>query len=81
MILLFGQSAHWSSAAPRFSRDVAPDRIQVFEDIQALCRRLDAQLQPGTAILLKGSRGMRLERVITHIKKTRKQATEEPHAV
>jgi len=60
---------------------MAPDRIQVFEDIQALCRRLDAQLQPGTAILLKGSRGMRLERVITHIKKTRKQATEEPHAV
>jgi UDP-N-acetylmuramoyl-tripeptide--D-alanyl-D-alanine ligase len=49
-------SAH---AAESFGRGA-----EWFPDVEALIRRLSAELQPGTTVLIKGSRMNRLERVV-----------------
>ena len=43
---------------------IAPEGVQIFERIEDLIDELENVLQPGHAILLKGSRGMRMERVL-----------------
>lgn len=63
------------------SAGMPPDRIHAFEDMETLCRTLNQQLRPGDTVLLKGSRGMRLERIIAHIKENREQPTEANHAI
>jgi UDP-N-acetylmuramoyl-tripeptide--D-alanyl-D-alanine ligase len=44
-----------------------PDHVTGFSTIEALTQRLEAVLQPGDVVLVKGSRAMRMERVIEQI--------------
>jgi UDP-N-acetylmuramoyl-tripeptide--D-alanyl-D-alanine ligase len=48
--------------------DMAENKISVFEDIEALNQSVKKHLQKGDVILIKGSRGMQLERVVCSIK-------------
>ena len=45
----------------------AGGRAQVFPDLEALADSLGPALPPGTVVLLKASRGARLERVLEHL--------------
>jgi UDP-N-acetylmuramoyl-tripeptide--D-alanyl-D-alanine ligase len=45
----------------------AGDRVVVAPDVDALWTLLEPRLQPGATILLKASRGVRLERILPHI--------------
>jgi UDP-N-acetylmuramyl pentapeptide synthase len=47
---------------------MAENKISVFEDIEALNQSVKKHLQKGDVILIKGSRGMQLERVVCSIK-------------
>ena len=50
------------------SAGMAENKISVFEDIEALNQSVKKHLQKGDVILIKGSRGMQLERVVCSIK-------------
>lgn len=47
----------------------APDRVLTAEDPDGLWAVLEARLAPDAVILLKGSRGVRLERIVPHIER------------
>ena len=49
-------------------------RARHFQDVDALCAALDQALTPDTTVLVKGSRFMRMERVVQHF------VNGEPHA-
>lgn len=53
---------------------ISSDRIVSFTDIDALASELKARLSPGTAMLVKGSRSMAMERVIEKLEPTYKEA-------
>ena len=42
---------------------MAPDRVQAFDTIETLAGKLGEMMRPGDIILLKGSRGMKMERI------------------
>jgi len=48
----------------RAARHFADDRIETVEELEELARRLPGMVGPGDNVLLKASRGVRLERVI-----------------
>ena len=45
------------------------DRISLFDEIEPLLETLKNRLEPGTVILVKGSRGMKMERVVRWLQK------------
>jgi UDP-N-acetylmuramoyl-tripeptide--D-alanyl-D-alanine ligase len=53
------------------SAGMAENKISVFEDIAELNQSVKKHLQKGDVILIKGSRGMQLERVVCSIKDSR----------
>jgi len=53
-----------TGAFARAGRGVPDGRIQRVDDVAALAARLPELVEPGDTILLKGSRGVRLERAI-----------------
>ena len=53
-----------TGAFARAARDFTDDRIEVVEELAELAWRLPRMLEPGDAVLLKASRGVRLERLI-----------------
>ena len=53
-----------TGAFARAAEGLADDRIDAVEDPGELARRLPRMIEPGDAVLLKASRGVRLERVI-----------------
>ena len=54
-------------AAGAIAAGVSANRISVFRDCSTLCAMLDCVLSPGDAVLVKGSRSMHMERVITSL--------------
>lgn len=53
-----------TGAFARAAEGLADDRIDAVEDPRELARRLPRMVEPGDAVLLKASRGVRLERLI-----------------
>jgi UDP-N-acetylmuramoyl-tripeptide--D-alanyl-D-alanine ligase len=62
-VLTYGRHARAISKAVRGVARVAMH----FTDKSALCDTLDALLAPGDAVLIKGSRGMRMEEIAEHL--------------
>jgi UDP-N-acetylmuramoyl-tripeptide--D-alanyl-D-alanine ligase len=52
-------------------RRVAPNdaRLVLADDAEAIWPALEGRLLPGSAILLKASRGIRLERLVPHLER------------
>lgn len=51
----------------RHAADAFGDGAEYFDDIDALLARLDAVITPDSTVLVKGSRFMRMERVVAHL--------------
>ncbi len=51
------------------SGQFSPDNIVQAVDVQGLQENVLSQLEPGDVVLVKGSRGMQMERLITYLKK------------
>jgi UDP-N-acetylmuramoyl-tripeptide--D-alanyl-D-alanine ligase len=64
--LLFGEFAE-AVAAGAIDAGVSRNRLSVFRDVATLNTMLDCVLTPGAAVLVKGSRSMRMERIITSL--------------
>ena len=62
--LIFGKFAD-AVAAGAFDAGISANRISVFRDITTLSVMLDCVLTQGDAVLVKGSRSMHMERIIT----------------
>jgi UDP-N-acetylmuramoyl-tripeptide--D-alanyl-D-alanine ligase len=62
--LLFGLGPHMRHAVAAAARSGLGDRARHYEEIGALVEALRAGLRPGDAVLVKGSRGSRMERVV-----------------
>jgi UDP-N-acetylmuramoyl-tripeptide--D-alanyl-D-alanine ligase len=62
-VLTYGRHARVISSALQGIAKVAMH----FKDKMVLCRTLDALLAPGDAVLIKGSRGMRMEDIAAHL--------------
>jgi len=67
--LIFGEFAD-AVAAGAIAAGVSTNRLSVFRDIATLSVMLDCVLTHGDAVLVKGSRSMRMERVITSLRAT-----------
>lgn len=46
-----------------------------YADSQSLCRDLDAYLRPSDLVLVKGSRALRMERIVSHLEKKHAEET------
>jgi len=64
--LIFGEFAD-TVAAGAIAAGVSANRLSVFRDIATLIAMLDCVLTAGDAVLVKGSRSMHMERVITSL--------------
>ncbi len=64
--LLLGEFAE-AVAAGAIDAGVSRNRLSVFRDVATLNTMLDCVLTPGAAVLVKGSRSMRMERIITSL--------------
>ena len=64
--LFFGEFAD-AAAAGAIEAGVSVNRLSVFRDIATLSSLLDCVLAPGDAVLIKGSRSMQMERIITSL--------------
>lgn len=62
--LIYGEFAD-TVAAGALAAGVSLNRLSVFRDIANLNVMLDCILNPGDAVLVKGSRSMRMERIVT----------------
>ena len=49
-------------------------RIRVFSEHSEVAEALRGMLQPGDRVLLKGSRGMKMEKVRTHLEQLEREA-------
>ncbi len=65
--LVFGEYAESVAAGAR-STGVTINHISVFNDLTMLQTMLDCLLTPGDVVLIKGSRGMQMERVVHWLK-------------
>lgn len=57
-----------------------PDRAFAFANLDPLLDRLQSVLQPGDTVLIKGSRSMRMERIVDWLRTRRPESTPEPLA-
>lgn len=62
--LLFGEFADTVASSAILS-GASPNRVSVFRDIHTLQAMLDCMITPGDVVLIKGSRSMQMERVVT----------------
>ena len=70
--LMYGDFAEVVTAGA-IDAGVSPNRLSVFRDIATLNIMLDCILTPGDAVLVKGSRSMHMERIITSLCKSASQ--------
>ena len=66
VLFLYGSEFRIIKDNPQFPET---DRIHWHHDMSQLCQDIDAYLQPGDLLFLKGSRIMQLEKVTEHIRK------------
>lgn len=55
-------------AAGAESAGLAESSIHICEDSEQLCRLVEEEIKAGDVLLVKGSRGMRMERLVEHLK-------------
>lgn len=78
-LLVYGaQSRHVVEGA--LSAGMPVERLAEFEDFDALLTVLDCWLRPGDVVLVKGSRGMRMERVVEWLQQDGMTSPEERSA-
>ena len=68
LLVVVGREARGIATGAR-AAGVPPDRLQVVPDAQAAFEFLWPRLHPGDAILVKGSRGIALERVVEGLRR------------
>jgi UDP-N-acetylmuramoyl-tripeptide--D-alanyl-D-alanine ligase len=66
-------------ATGELARHMRGERIQHFEQLAELLAALDARLTPHTSVLVKGSRFMRMERVVQHLLGTNNNNNKDTH--
>ncbi len=66
-LITVGKASHWI-ACGAVEAGMKPADIHEFETNQALCEKLPELLEPEDVVLVKGSRGMRLEEVVEAMK-------------
>jgi UDP-N-acetylmuramoyl-tripeptide--D-alanyl-D-alanine ligase len=67
LLFAFGEHAQELADGAR-SGGIAADCVSTTEDIEELKKRVVMVLKPGDVVLVKGSRGMKLERLVDHLK-------------
>jgi UDP-N-acetylmuramoyl-tripeptide--D-alanyl-D-alanine ligase len=66
-LLAFGENAHYVSSGA-LSAGMQPHTVAECRELDSLLTVLDCWLEPGDVVLVKGSRGMRMERVVYWLK-------------
>ncbi|MBC7857729.1 MAG: UDP-N-acetylmuramoyl-tripeptide--D-alanyl-D-alanine ligase, partial [Burkholderiaceae bacterium] len=66
-------------ATGELARHMKGEQIQHFEQLADLLAALDARLTPHTTVLVKGSRFMRMERVVQHLLGTNNNNNKDTH--
>lgn len=67
MLFAFGEHAQELSEGATLG-GIKADCVSTTEDIEELKKQVMAVLKPGDVVLVKGSRGMKLERLVDHLK-------------
>jgi UDP-N-acetylmuramoyl-tripeptide--D-alanyl-D-alanine ligase len=67
LVLALGEQASAVTAAARRG-GIEAGRLAACSSLETLCLVLDCWLEPGDVLLVKGSRGMQMERVIAHLR-------------
>lgn len=66
-IFIFGNFASEMAEGAR-EGGIDSSKVEEFDDIDALKRSVENEIRAGDVLLVKGSRGMRMERIVEHLK-------------
>ena len=76
LLCVTGEYAKWVVQGAR-EQGLPADRVVVFEDAKTVAQKILERMQRGEWVLIKGSRGMALERVVDELHRQSKPLPEE----